>query len=102
MQISNISQVKPMPGKIIVRKLPEETTTSSGIILSAKTASSTPMCLVEVISVGSNRGVDDRELITVNPGDVGIVGRVPYESFNIEEDTYWVVKQPDIVAVLEG
>lgn len=101
MKINDISKVKPTAGKIIVKKIPEETETKSGIILTSKTASSTPMCLVEVVAVGSNDGVDSRETIVVKPGDIGVVGRVPYESLTVDEETYWFVKQPDIIAILE-
>ena len=48
----NISQITPMPGKILVKKLADDTTTKAGIILT--TATNKQHEYVEVVKVGRN------------------------------------------------
>lgn len=94
-------QITPINGNILVKKLPDETMTKSGIILPDTQLVNKQVCYVEVIAIPENNPVDYRETVFVKPGDRGIVGRVPYDKYNLDnESEYWFVKQADIIALL--
>lgn len=97
----NIEQITPTAGNILVKKLPDDTVTASGIILPQNKPANKQTCYVEVIAIGSNDVPDDRLRICVKPGDKGLVGRVPYDGLTIDNETYWLIKQADMIALME-
>lgn len=97
-----INNIKPTAGNILVKKLPDETVTKSGIVLPNNVPINKQVVYVEVIAVGSNDVYDDRLKIVVKPGDKGLMGRVPYDGITIDDEQYWLVKQVDIIALIEG
>lgn len=96
-----VTQIKPTSGNILVKKLPDETITKSGIILPKDKPVNKQVVFVEVVAIGSNEVIDDRLKIVVKPGDRGLMGRVPYDGVTFEDETYWLVKQVDIIALIE-
>ena len=97
----NITQLKPTAGNILVKKLPDDTVTKSGIILPNNVPINKQIVYVEVIDIGENISENMRVKIEVKPGDKALMGRVPYDGIVIDDIQYWVVKQADIIAVLE-
>lgn len=97
----NISQIRPTAGNILVKKLPEDTVTKSGIILPENQPINKQVVYVEVIAIGSNDVPDARLKISVKPGDKGLMGRVPYDGIVIDNTQYWLVKQVDIIALID-
>ena len=94
-------KITPVNGNILVKKLPDETVTKSGIILPDTQPVNKQVCYVEVIAIPENNPVDYRETVFVKPGDRGIVGRVPYDKYNLDNvSEYWFVKQVDIIALV--
>ena len=91
-----------MPGKIIVKKLPDDTVTKSGIILPSNLPVNQRHEYVEVISVGKNISNEMNLKITVCEGDKCIVlGRGIYDKIPCKDETYYVINMADIVAVIE-
>lgn len=98
----NINQITPMPGKIIVKKLSDDTVTKSGIILPSNLPVNQKHEYVEVISVGTNVSNEMNLKITVSAGDKCIVlGRGIYDTIPLQDETYYVISMADIVAVVE-
>lgn len=97
----NITRIKPTAGNIFVKQLPDDTITASGIILPKNAPINRQTVYVQVLAIGSNDVPDDRLKITVKPGDKGIMGRVPYDGLVINGVQYWLVKQADIIALIE-
>lgn len=98
----NINQFKPMPGRVIVKKLPDETTTKSGIVLPKNTPINQRHEYVEVIKVGRNISDDMRQKIMVSAGDKCIVlGKGIYDTIPLDDSTYYIVQSADIVAIIE-
>ena len=96
----NITQLKPTAGNILVKKLPDDTVTKSGIILPNNVPINKQIVYVEVIDIGEDISENMRVKIEVKPGDKALMGRVPYDGIVIDDTQYWVVKQADIIAVL--
>lgn len=91
----NINQIKPMPGKIIVKKLPDDMMTRSGILLTH--AANERHEYVEIIKVGKNVECD-----LIKEGSHGLVmGKGIYDTVNIDSDTYYILNPVDIYAIVE-
>lgn len=97
----NITQFKPTAGNILVKKLPDDTVTKSGIILPSNVPLNKQIVYIEVIDIGEDISTNMRVKIEVKPGDKALMGRVPYDGIVIDDIQYWVVKQADIIAILE-
>lgn len=96
------SQIKPMRGRILVRKLPDETTTKSGIVLPHDAPINQKYDYVEVVAIGKN--IDDRPdcNIVVKPGDKCLVmGKGIYDTVKCEDGIFFIVNQADIFVTIE-
>lgn len=94
----NIEQITPMPGKIIVKKLVDDTVTKSGIVLT--TVMNNNFDYVEVIKIGKSTDVISTDAFTI--GDKCIVmGKGIYDKFTLDNSTYFIINPADIYAILE-
>lgn len=98
----NSCQIKPMSGKILVKKMPDEVTTASGIILPKDKPVNQRFDYVEVVSIGKNIESRPDTWINVKPGDICIVmGKGIYDTVECDDGTFYIVNQADIFCVLE-
>lgn len=89
----NINQFTPMPKKVIVKKLEDDSKTNSGIIVT--TVLNKVHEYIEVISVG-------RDISTVKPGQKCLImGKGIYETLILEDETFYILNEADIFAILE-
>lgn len=99
----NSTQIKPMPGKILVKRLPDETVTSSGIILPKDSPVNQKFDYVEVVAVGNNIENRPDTRIVVSVGDKCLVmGKGIYDTVECDDGTFFIVNQADIFCVLES
>lgn len=95
------SQLKLMPGKILVKKLADDTTTKAGIILTS--AANKKHEYVEIIKTGKNISDDMNLKITVTEGQHCIVlGRGIYDSVELDDGLHYFINPADIVAVINN
>ena len=93
-------KLKPLADRVIVKLVEAEETTKGGIILTG-TAKEKPS-VAEVISVGPGGNVDGKDIImTVKPGDKVITSQYAGTKVNLEDEEYVVVRQADILAIVE-
>ena len=93
-------KLKPLCDRVVIRQLEAEETTKSGIVLPG-TAKEKPQ-QAEVVSVGPGGMVDGKEVkMEVKPGDKVIYSKYAGTEVKLEEDEYIIVKQSDILAVVE-
>ncbi len=91
----------PLGDKVILKQKEAEVTTKSGIVI-AGAAKEKPQ-EAEVIAVGPGGVVDGKEVtMMVKPGDVVIYSKYAGTEVKLGEDEYIVVKQNDIVAIVEA
>lgn len=90
-------QVKPLQDRVLVKRLDEETKTASGIIIpdSAKEKPTKGT----VISVGN--GTKD-EPMTVKSGDTVLFAKWGGTEIDVDGDTLLIMKESDILAIIEG
>lgn len=92
--------IKPLADKVVVKKLQAEETTKSGIILSSG-AQQKPQ-IAEIIAVGPGGVVDGNEIkMEVKVGQKVIIRDYAGTNVKLEGEEYIVVRQDDIVAVVE-
>ena len=90
----------PLGDKVVLKQLLAEETTKSGIVLPGQ-AQEKPQ-QAEVIAVGPGGVVDGKEVtMQVKVGDKVIYSKYAGTDVKLGDDEYIVVKQNDIVAIVE-
>ncbi len=90
----------PLGDKVVLKQLVAEDKTKSGIILPGQ-AKEKPQ-QAEVIAVGPGGMVDGKEVtMQVKVGDKVIYSKYTGTEVKLEDEEYVIVKQSDIVAIVE-
>ncbi|MBP5183817.1 MAG: co-chaperone GroES [Lachnospiraceae bacterium] len=93
-------KLKPLCDRVVLKQILAEETTKSGIVLPGQ-AKEKPQ-QAEVIAVGPGGVVDGKEIVmTVKPGDKVIYTKYSGTEVKLDEETYIIVKQSDIIATIE-
>ena len=92
--------IKPLADRVVIKNVETEETTKSGIVLPGS-AKEKPQ-IAEVISVGPGGNVDGKDIVmTVKPGDKVITSQYAGTKVTLEDGEYVVVRQNDILAIVE-
>lgn len=90
----------PLGDKVVLKQLEAEETTKSGIVLPGQ-AQEKPQ-QAEVIAVGPGGVVDGKEVtMQVKAGDKVIYSKYAGTDVKLEDENFIIVKQNDIVAIVE-
>ncbi|MBQ4530337.1 MAG: co-chaperone GroES [Lachnospiraceae bacterium] len=90
----------PLGDKVVLKQLEAEETTKSGIVLPGQTKEKPQQA--EVIAVGPGGVVDGKDVtMQVKVGDKVIYSKYAGTEVKLGEDEYIVVRQNDIVAIVE-
>ena len=90
----------PLGDKIVLKQIEAEATTKSGIVLPGQ-AKEKPQ-EAEVIAVGPGGVVDGKEVVMqVKVGDKVIYSKYAGTDVELEGEKYIIVKQNDILAIVE-
>lgn len=93
-------KLKPLGDKVVLKHMEAEETTKSGIILAAQ-AKEKPQ-QAEVIAVGPGGIVDGKQIdMQVKAGDKVIYSKYSGTEVKLDDVEYVVVRQNDIVAIVE-
>ena len=93
-------KLKPLADRVVLKQNAAEERTSSGIFLTAS-AQEKPE-VYEVVEVGPGGLVDGNEVtMIVTPGQKVLVGKYSGSKVKLEEQEYTIVRQSDILAVIE-
>ena len=93
-------KLKPLGDRVVVKQLEAEETTKSGIILTG-TAKEKPQ-EAEVVAVGPGGMIEGKEVkMEVSVGDKVIYSKYAGTDVKIENDEYIIVRQSDILAVVQ-
>lgn len=92
--------LKPLTDRVVLKTVEAEQTTKSGIILAAS-AQEKPE-VYEVVAVGPGGVVDGNEVVmSVKVGDMVITGRYSGTTVKVDGEEYSIVRQEDILAIVE-
>jgi chaperonin GroES len=92
--------LKPLFDKVVLKQVEVQETTKAGIILPGSAQEKPEMA--EVVAVGPGGIIDGNEVkMTLKVGDKVITGKYSGTEVKIDGEEYTIVKQSDILAVLE-
>ena len=92
--------IKPLADRVVIKMVEAEETTKSGIILTAS-AQEKPE-VYEVVEVGPGGMVEGNEVkMIVKAGEKVLVGKYSGTKVKLDEVEYTIVRQSDILAVIE-
>lgn len=92
--------IKPLADRVVIKMCEAEETTKSGIILT-NAAKEKPQ-VAEIVEVGPGGLVDGKEVVmTVKKGDKVLISEYAGTKVKLENDEYIIVKQNDILAIVE-
>ncbi len=93
--------LKPLGDRVVIKQLEAEEKTKSGIVLPGA-AKEKPQ-EAEVVAVGPGGTVDGKEVkMEVKPGDRVIYSKYAGTEVKMENQEYIIVRQSDILAVVEA
>ena len=93
-------KLRPLGDRVVLKQLVAEETTKSGIVLPGQ-AKEKPQ-QAEVVAVGPGGVVDGKEVtMQVKVGDKVIFSKYSGTEVKLEDTEYIVVKQSDILAIVE-
>ena len=93
-------KIRPLADRVVIKKLEAEEKTASGIVLPG-TAKEKPQ-IAEVIEVGPGGIVDGKEItMELKVGDKVIFQKYAGTEVKIEGNEYTILRQSDILAVVE-
>jgi len=92
--------LKPLADRVIIKMVEAEETTKGGIILTA--AAKEKPEIAEVLAVGPGGIVDGNEVVmTVKVGDKVITGKYSGTLVKVDGEEVTIVRQSDILAIVE-
>ena len=93
-------KLKPLADRVIIKMVEAEETTKGGIILTA--AAKEKPDLSVVVAVGPGGMVDGKEVkMILKPGDKVITSKYMGTEVKIDGEQLTIVKQSDVVAIVE-
>ncbi len=93
--------LKPLGDRVVIKQLEAEEKTKSGIVLPSQ-AKEKPQ-EAEVVAVGPGGIVDGKEVVMqVKVGDKVIYSKYAGTEVKVESKEYIIVKQSDILAIIEN
>ncbi len=97
-----MSKLRPLHDRVIVKRLEEEKVSSGGIVI-PDSATEKPI-RGEVLAAGDGKILDDGKVrpIAVKVGDKVLFGKYSGTDVKVDGDELLVLREDDIVAVIEG
>jgi len=94
--------IRPLHDRVVVRRLEEERTSPGGIVI-PDSAAEKPV-QGEILAVGNGKVLDngDRRGLDVKVGDRVLFGKYSGTEVKISGETYLVMREEDIMGVVEG
>lgn len=93
-------RIKPLGTRVLLKEIESEETTKSGIVLPSN-AKEKPY-MAEVLEVGPGEIKDGEEIkMYVKKGDKVLYGKYSGTEIKLDDQKYLIVKQEDILAIIE-
>ena len=95
-------KIRPLHDRVIVKRMEEERTSAGGIVI-PDSATEKPI-KGEVTAVGSGKLLENGETraIDLKVGDKVLFGKYSGTEVKIDDEEYLVMREDDIMAVIEG
>ena len=95
-------KIRPLHDRVVIKRMDEETTSPGGIVI-PDSATEKPD-KGEVIAVGNGKILDNGEVraLDIKVGDKVLFGKYAGTTVKVDDDELLVMREEDIVAVIEG
>ena len=95
-------KIRPLNDRVLVQRMEEETTSPGGIVI-PDSAAEKPI-RGEVMAIGSGKRIDSGEVIPldVKVGDTVLFGKYSGTEVKVEGEELLVMREEDIMGVIEG
>lgn len=102
MERDNMSQIRPLHDRVVIKRIEEERTSAGGIVI-PDTANNEKPTRGEVFAVGTGAITKDGQIrpLTVKVGDKVLFGKYAGTEVKIDGQEYAVMKEEDILAIIE-
>jgi chaperonin GroES len=102
METDNIMNIRPLYDRIVVKRIDEQETTRSGIII-PDSAQEKPQ-EAEVVAVGNGKRLEDGKVVAldVKAGDRILFGKYSGNEIRLDGEEYLIMREDDILGVIEG
>lgn len=93
--------IRPLLDRVVVKRLPAETTSKGGIVIPDKAAEKPTQG--EVIAVGTGTPLDNGELrpLSIKKGDRVVFGQYAGTEIDLGGEPVLIIKESDILAIVE-
>jgi chaperonin GroES len=94
--------IRPLHDRVILKRMEEETTSAGGIVI-PDTAAEKPM-RGEVIAIGKGKRLDSGDVVPldVKVGDTVLFGKYSGTEVKVNGEDLLVMREEDIMGVIEG
>ncbi|HMU64068.1 MAG: co-chaperone GroES [Nitrosomonas sp.] len=94
--------IRPLHDRVIVKRLEEERKTASGIVIPDSATEKPDQG--EILAVGKGKAGDDGKIrpLEVKVGDKVLFGKYSGQAVKIKGEEYLVMREEDIMGVIEG
>ena len=95
-------KLRPLHDRVIIRRMEEERTTPGGIVI-PDSAAEKPI-KGEVVAVGNGRVLENGDIraLDIQAGDKVLFGKYSGTEVKVEGEDLLVMKEDDVMAVIEG
>ncbi len=94
--------LRPLHDRVIVKRLDQETKTASGIVIPDNAAEKPDQGEIKAVGPGKKNDKGDLQTLGVKVGDRVLFGKYSGQSVKIDGDELLVMREEDIMAVVEG
>lgn len=94
--------IRPLHDRVVIRRMEEERTTAAGIVIPDSAAEKPQRG--EIVAVGNGKILDNGEkrALDVKVGDKVLFGKYAGTEVKVADEDLLVMREEDIVAVIEG
>lgn len=97
-----MSSIRPLYDRVVIRRVEEETTSAGGIVLPGSATEKPSQG--EIIAAGPGKALENGETraMSVKVGDTVYFGKFSGSEVKVDEETLLVMREDDIIAVIEA
>ena len=94
--------IRPLHDRVVIKRMEEERTTPSGIVI-PDSATEKPV-RGEVVAIGNGKVLENGDVraLDVKVGDKVLFGKYAGTEIKVDDEEVLVMREEDIVAVIEG
>ncbi len=95
-------KIRPLHDRVVIKRVEEERTTAGGIVIPDSAAEKPDRG--EVIAVGNGKITDSGNVraLDLKVGDVVLFGKYAGTTVKVDDEELLVMKEDDVIAVIEG